>query len=215
MMRLTLIILVGGFLAGAGDDQRGARFVDQDGIHFVDDGEVMAALHAVLDAELHVVAEVVEAELVVGAVGDVAVVIFLALVIVEVVDDDADGQAEPLVDAAHPLGVAMGQVVVDGDDVNAVAFERVQINGQGGDQRLSFTGLHLGDFAGVQHHAADQLDVEVPHVEDAAAGFAHHGEGFDQQIVERGALGQFFAGTRWSWRPDRCRRARAFGVRAR
>ena len=41
----------------------------------------------------------------------------------------------------------------------------------------------------VQHHAADQLDVEMAHVEDAASGFADHREGFDQKVVERGALG--------------------------
>ena len=37
---VDLVILVGGFFAGPGDDQRGAGFVDQDGVHFVDDGEV-------------------------------------------------------------------------------------------------------------------------------------------------------------------------------
>ena len=67
-----LVILVGRFLARAGNDQRRAGFVDQDGIHFVDNGEVMPALHAVLQVELHVVAQVIEAEFVVGAVGDVA-----------------------------------------------------------------------------------------------------------------------------------------------
>ena len=66
-----LVVLVGRFLAGAGNDQRRAGFVDQDRIDFVDDGEVVAALHAVLQVELHVVAQVIEAELVIGAVGDV------------------------------------------------------------------------------------------------------------------------------------------------
>ena len=37
---VDLVILVGGFLAGAGDDQRGAGFVDEDGIDFVDDGVI-------------------------------------------------------------------------------------------------------------------------------------------------------------------------------
>ena len=74
-----------------------------------------------VDAELHVVAQIIEAELVVGAVGDVAAVGVLALLIVEIVDDDADGQAEELVEAAHPFGVAFGEVIVDGDDVNALA----------------------------------------------------------------------------------------------
>ena len=57
---------------GAGDDQRGAGFVDQDRVHLVHDGEDVPALDHVLHPVLHVVAQVVEAELVVGAVGDVA-----------------------------------------------------------------------------------------------------------------------------------------------
>ena len=65
------VVLVGGFFAGAADDERRARFVDQDRVHFVHDAEVVPALHAVVQVELHVVAQVVEAEFVVGAVGDV------------------------------------------------------------------------------------------------------------------------------------------------
>ena len=45
----------------------------------------------------------------------------------------------------------------------------------------------------MQHDAADQLHVEVPHVEEAASGFAHRGEGGNQQVVERGALRQLLA----------------------
>ena len=67
------VVLVGGFVARAGNDQRRAGFVDQDGVDFVDDREMVAALHAVRDVELHVVAQVVEAEFVVGSVGDIGV----------------------------------------------------------------------------------------------------------------------------------------------
>ena len=66
------VVLVGGVLGGAGDDERRARLVDEDGVHLVDDGEVQLALDVVLQPELHVVAQVVEAELVVLPVGDVA-----------------------------------------------------------------------------------------------------------------------------------------------
>ena len=68
---VDLVILVGRFLARAGNDERRAGFVDQDGVDFIDDGEIVAALHAILQIELHVVAQVVEAELVVRAVSDV------------------------------------------------------------------------------------------------------------------------------------------------
>ena len=65
-------VQLGALLRGAGDDERRARLVDEDGVHFVDDREREAALHAVFEPEREVVAQVVEAEFVVGAVGDVA-----------------------------------------------------------------------------------------------------------------------------------------------
>ena len=182
-------VLVGGLVGGAGDDERGAGLVDEDGVDLVDDAVVVAALDLVGELELHVVAEVVEAELVVGAVGDVGGVGFAALLVGEVVHDDADGEAEEAVDLAHPLGVALGEVVVDGDDVDAVAGERVEVAGQRGDEGLAFAGLHLGDLAGVEDHAADHLDVEVAHADDAAAGLADDGEGLGEEVVERGLFG--------------------------
>jgi hypothetical protein len=123
------VVLVSGFLAGTRDDERGAGFVDEDRIDFVDDGEVVRPLHAILHVKLHIVAQVVEAELVVGAVGDVGGVGFAALFIVEIVHDNADAEAEELVELAHPLGVALGEVVVNGNHVDAAAAESVEING--------------------------------------------------------------------------------------
>ena len=188
-------------LERTGNDQRRARLVDQDRIDLVDDRVIVTALHHRGALVLHVVAQIVEAELVVGGVGDVAGIGGAALLVGEAVHDDADGQAEELVDAAHPFGVALGEVVVDGDDVDALAGERVEIDGQRGDQRLALAGAHLGDAAIVQHHAADELDVEGPHAEHAPRRLAHGGEGRHQQIVER----------RRRWR----HRARNWSVRAR
>ena len=137
---------------------------------------------------LHIVAKVVEAVFVVGAVGDVGLVGLAALVVVEAVDDDADGQAEEIVDLAHPFGVAAGQVVVDGDDMNALAAQGVEINRQRRDEGLALAGLHLGDGALVKHHAAHQLNVEMALAEGSPGGFAHGGEGGDEQIVEFDAV---------------------------
>ena len=187
---VDLVVEVGRLLGGTRDDERRPRFVDEDAVDFVDDGVVVTALHVVREVELHVVAQVVEAELVVGAVGDVAGVGDLAFLVVEVVLDDADRHPEEAVDAAHPLRVAAGQVVVDRDDVDALALERVEIGRQRRDERLAFAGLHLGDLAAVEDDAADELDVEVPHVQHAAAGLAHDGERFRDQVVERRSAGE-------------------------
>ena len=161
-------------------------------VDLVDDGEDMAALDHVLQPVFHVVAQVVEAELVVGAVGDVAGIGRAALVVFQAVHDHADGEPEEAVDLPHPFGVASGEVVVDGDDVHAFAGERVEIDRQRGDQRLAFAGLHLGDTAFVQNHAADQLHIEMALAEGALGGLAHGGEGGNQNVVERGAVGDLF-----------------------
>ena len=153
----------------------------------------MPALHHLGGAHLHVVAQVVEAQLVVGGVGDVAGVLLAPLVVVELVHDAADGQAEELVDAAHPFRVALGEVVVDGDDVDAALRQRIEVDGERGDQRLALAGLHLGDLALVQHHAADHLHVEMALAERALGRLAHGGEGRDQQVLEIGAVGELLA----------------------
>ena len=103
--------------------------------------------------------------------------------------DAADRQPEEPVHPAHQLGLVLGQVVVDGDHVDALAGQRVQVRGGGGDQRLALTGLHLGDVPGVQRGATDQLDVEVPLPERPLRRLAHRGKGFRQQCVQALAVG--------------------------
>jgi hypothetical protein len=36
----------------------------------------------------------------------------------------------------------------------------------------------------MQNHAADQLDIEVPHVEHTPTSFANHGESFFEDFIE-------------------------------
>ena len=174
---------VGRFVARAGDNQRGARFVNQDGVHFVDDGEVVAALHQLALADDHVVAQVVEAQLVVRAVGDVAGIGGAALGAVQIVDNQADAQPHEAVDFAHPFAVAARQIVVDGHDVHALAGQRVQVRGQGGHQRFALAGLHLGDAPLMQHQTAHHLYAIRAHSQHAGVGFADGGERFGQNVI--------------------------------
>jgi len=69
--------------------------------------------------------------------------------------------------------------------VDPLAGQRVQVDRQRRHQRLAFASAHLGDLAGMQHHAADQLHVEVPHLQHPLAAFAHDRKGLGQQRVER------------------------------
>ena len=185
---VRLPIHLGAFLPLTADDEGGPGLVDEDGVHLVHDGVVELPLDHVLPVDHHVVPQVIEAELVVGAVGDVAVVGLPPLIGVQIVDDAAHGEPQKAVDLAHPLGVATGQIVVDRDDVDALAGERVQIGGEGGHQRLALAGLHLGDPALMEDHAAQQLHVEVAHAHSPDGGLPDHGEGFGQDVVQGLAL---------------------------
>ena len=168
-----------------GDDERRPCFVDEDRVDLVHDRVEVATRRLLLDRARHVVAQVVEAELVVRAVRDVRVVrLALQLGVVDLGEHDADGEAEELVDLAHPRRVALGEVVVRGDEVHALARERVEVRRKRGDQRLALAGLHLGDPTEVQRRATHDLDVEVPLAEHAPGRLAHRGKRFGEQLVE-------------------------------
>ena len=180
-------------LGRAGDHQRRARLVDQDAVDLVDDGEVEVALDHAVERELHVVAQVVEAQLVVGRIGDVAGILGAPGDIVEAGHDDAHSEAQETVDPPHPLGIAPGEIVVDRDDVDALALDGIEIGRQGGDQGLALAGLHLRNPALVQDHAAQQLDVEMALAEHTPGRLAHGGIGLRQECVERFPAGQALA----------------------
>ena len=84
----------------------------------------------------------------------------------------------------HVLRVALGEVVVDCHEVRATAGECVEIQRQCSDQRLTFTGLHFGDLALVEHDAAQQLHIEVSPACVAPRRLAHYRKRFRQQVVE-------------------------------
>ncbi len=183
--RVDLDVELGAFLCRARDDQRRARFVDQNRIDFVDDRKGQFALYAILQTEREVIAQVVEAEFVVRAVGDVAGVRRALLVRRLRVLDDAHVESQEAEYRTHPLRVALRQVFVDRYDMDALAGESVQVRRQGGHQCLTLAGAHFRDLAGMQRKAADQLHVEVTQPELAARRLAHQGKGLGDQIVER------------------------------
>ena len=184
-----ILVGAGGLGAGTRDDERRSGLIDQDGVDLVDDGVMVATLYALLGAGDHVVAQVVETELGVGAVGDVCLVGRTLELERHIVLEQTDGHSQVLVDAAHPLGVALCQVIVDGNDMHALAGDSVEVAGQRGDQGLTFAGLHLGDMALMKRHGADELYVKVTHARDALGSLTHGGKSLGKHVVKRLAVG--------------------------
>ena len=151
----------------------------------------MPALNARREIELHVVAQVVETEFVVRAVSDVGGICGLPLEIIHVVLDNADFQTKEAIDLSHPLCVARSQIIVHRHDVNAAPGQRIQVNRQCGNQRLTFAGAHLGNLALVQHETADHLHIEVPHAGRAFARFTHDRKRLRQDFIQNLLFGGF------------------------
>ena len=125
----------------------------------------MLALHHVLGGHGHIVAEVVETELIVRTEGDVALVSVAALLGVgAVLVDTVYGRTVEHIERAHPFGVTLGEVVVDGHDMHAAFRQGAEEHREGGHQGLTFTGRHLGDFAGVENDTTDELHIVVDHI---------------------------------------------------
>ncbi len=72
--------------------------------------------------------------------------------------------------------------------MDAVTAERVQVGRQRRHEGLTFTSTHFRNIAVVQHHAADQLYVEGPHMHGSDRGLAGNGKSLWQQLVERFAV---------------------------
>ena len=79
--RFPLVVLMRRNCRRPADDERRARFVDQDRIDFVDDGVIVTALDLLFARRRHaVVAQIIETEFAVRSVGDVARVLFATFV---------------------------------------------------------------------------------------------------------------------------------------
>ena len=179
-----------GFLAGAGNNQRRTGLIHQNGVHLIHDGKIQLPLHHLVLLDNHVVAEVVEAELVIGTESHVAAIGVLSLGEIHIMGNKAYGEAQEFIKMAHPLAVALGQVVVHRNHVHTLAGEGIQVHRQGCHQGLAFTGAHFGNAALVEAHAADELHIKVAHAQDAAGSLAGHRKGLGQDIVQGLTVGQ-------------------------
>ena len=177
----------------ARNNERRARLVNKNGVDLVDNGEIQPSLNTVGLFRDHVVAKVVKAKLVVGAIGNVAGIGSLFGIVVELRQVNACSQAKRRVEPAHPLGITLGKVVVHRDHMHALALKGIQVGGKCGHQGFAFPRAHLGDLAFVQDHATHQLDIEMAHAKHTTARLAAYRKGRNQELIEFFSLSELLA----------------------
>ena len=86
---IRLGVHIRGLVTFTGNDQRRSGFIDEDGVHFVDDGVVQFPLHHIFLVDHHVVSQVIKSIFVVGSISDVCVVRRTPLFLGDAVDHTA------------------------------------------------------------------------------------------------------------------------------
>ena len=85
----------------------------------------MAPLDLLTETERHIVSEIVEPKLIVGAVSDVGSIGGVFFRPLHSLNNQANGQAHETVYLSHLLTVPLGQIIIDGDYVDAITRQGV------------------------------------------------------------------------------------------
>ena len=181
---ITHLIQLGGLTALSGYDQRSTRLVNQYRVHLVDNGIIQIPQHHLLFVDRHIITKIVKTQLIVRHIGDITVISLFPLLRGHGIKHHSYGQPQKLMDLSHPLRITLSQIVIDRDDVDSLAIQRIQICRRCGYQSLSFTGPHLRDSSLMQHDTADQLYREMLHIQSPARRFPNRSKCLRQNIIQ-------------------------------
>ena len=81
------------------------------------------SLYQILLINNHVITKIVKTKLIVGSICDIAVICLPSLIIIHGIQDHTNLQAKKLMYLSHPLGITLCQIIIDRDNVNALAFQ--------------------------------------------------------------------------------------------
>ena len=154
-----------GALRRSGNNQRRTRLVNQNTVHFVNNGKGVSALHHLRGVSRHtVVTQIVKAEFTIGAISDITGILCAAFGGRHRILNAPNRQSQVGKQMPHELRIAPGQIIIDRYQMCRSARKCIQIERERRHQRLTLTGLHFGDFTLMQHDAADQLHIKRQHI---------------------------------------------------
>ena len=129
-LRVPAIDIAG---CGARDDQRGTSLVDQNRVDLIDNHEVVSSLDHIFRTLRHVVTQVIKTEFVIRSVRNIGVVLLAAFFRLLSNQHAAHGESQEIVDASHQIRLVLRQIIVHGDNVNALTGQCTQVGGHSRD----------------------------------------------------------------------------------
>ena len=182
---VRLFVKIGGFLTASRNNKRGSRLVYENGVHLVHNGKIGRALNLVLFVHAHIIAQIIEAQFVVGSVGYVAGVCRAALIVVHIMDNKSHRKPEEAMNLCHKLTVALCKIVVYRYDMNAVSGERVEVGRKACNKGFALARSHFRDTSLMEHDTAYNLHRIMAYADNSVRGFAAHRKRVGQNIVQR------------------------------
>ena len=152
----------------------------------------MFPLYLILFIDDHVVTQVVKSQFVVGTVRNITVICRTTLVVGQTVENTADSQAQIPQYLAHFVRLCLCQIVVDCNNVYALACQCIQICSHTGYQCFTFTGFHLGDTSLMQDNGTDDLYRKRFFAQNTVCSFPHGCQCFCLHAFQRFAVLQTF-----------------------
>ena len=97
-----------GFIPLPGNDQGGSGFIDQNGVHFVHDSERVSTLYFLLFIGDHIITQIIKSQLIISTISNIRFVCLFTGVVIQVMYNQANCQAQKAVYFAHFLRVTAG-----------------------------------------------------------------------------------------------------------
>ena len=148
------------------------------------------ALYHLIQTGNHVITEIVKTKFVIGTIGNIRIIGNLSLIKIQIMNNQTYRESKELINLSHPLAVSFCQVIIDRNDMSALAFQRIQINRCYSDQRLTFTSTHFGNVATVKNHTPDKLYIILTHTENTAGSFPYNSKSLRQDIIQCFSISQ-------------------------
>ena len=176
---------ISGLVAFSRYYQRRPGLIYEDRIHLVYNGIVQLALHHSFLIDHHIIAQIIETVLIIGPISDIRLISGSPVSFGNAMYHASYREPQECIEFAHPFHITLCQIIVDGDHVDALSFQRVEVGRQRRHEGLTFTCLHLGYPALMEHDTTYHLNVEMLHAQTSPCTFPAYGECLRQYIVQR------------------------------
>ncbi len=142
-------------------NERKSGLINQNGVNFIDKGKIEGREKKFFLSHSGAVFEIIEPEAMVGDVNDIATIGEFFFAPGGVTKDDPDGQAHCFIEWFHPGAIAVSKIVIDRDNEDFLALERLVDGRCRGSKCFPFSGCHFCDMPVSESEPSEKLRVIV------------------------------------------------------